>query len=288
MSVLRRAANVLFDTQNVALFDLAPTANRLCTSRSKRTQFFLPLTRKFCQGPRSNRLVSMASNPQASQVNDGYPSGSLVDFSFGDDACPILAISSLAVHHKDLLANPRCSLLTTKDASDRSDTVVTLYGDAVFVPENERDVCRASYLRNHPGAFWVDFGDFQFVRIEPKKVRYVSGIATAMLRSEEFNSDEFKAAKVDPMAQFSVPVASHMNKDHSEDTKLIVQHCTDIEVDHAEMIDLDSMGFNVKVSYHGNMARLRIPFPRVAKDRRDVKSLIVEMLDVAKQEMLSS
>eukprot|EP00252_Welwitschia_mirabilis_P009079 TRINITY_DN21374_c0_g1_i3.p1 TRINITY_DN21374_c0_g1~~TRINITY_DN21374_c0_g1_i3.p1 ORF type:complete len:229 (+),score=51.67 TRINITY_DN21374_c0_g1_i3:627-1313(+) len=223
-----------------------------------------------------------------SQVNDGYPSGSLVDFSFGDDACPILAISSLAVHHKDLLANPRCSLLTTKDASDRSDTVVTLYGDAVFVPENERDVCRASYLRNHPGAFWVDFGDFQFVRIEPKKVRYVSGIATAMLRSEEFNSDEFKAAKVDPMAQFSVPVASHMNKDHSEDTKLIVQHCTDIEVDHAEMIDLDSMGFNVKVSYHGNMARLRIPFPRVAKDRRDVKSLIVEMLDVAKQEMLSS
>eukprot|EP00252_Welwitschia_mirabilis_P009077 TRINITY_DN21374_c0_g1_i1.p1 TRINITY_DN21374_c0_g1~~TRINITY_DN21374_c0_g1_i1.p1 ORF type:complete len:274 (+),score=49.47 TRINITY_DN21374_c0_g1_i1:63-884(+) len=273
MSVLRRAANVLFDTQNVALFDLAPTANRLCTSRSKRTQFFLPLTRKFCQGPRSNRLVSMASNPQASQ--------SMVPDSM-DEVTQFF--QKVQDHQRSVARLPAIEEIKTLLALSVRGMLSTISQ----VPENERDVCRASYLRNHPGAFWVDFGDFQFVRIEPKKVRYVSGIATAMLRSEEFNSDEFKAAKVDPMAQFSVPVASHMNKDHSEDTKLIVQHCTDIEVDHAEMIDLDSMGFNVKVSYHGNMARLRIPFPRVAKDRRDVKSLIVEMLDVAKQEMLSS
>lgn len=29
----------------------------------------------------------------------------------------------------------------------------------------------------------VDFGDFQFMRIEPKVVRYVSGVATALLGS---------------------------------------------------------------------------------------------------------
>lgn len=29
----------------------------------------------------------------------------------------------------------------------------------------------------------VDFGDFQFLRIEPKVVRYVSGVATALLGS---------------------------------------------------------------------------------------------------------
>ena len=31
--------------------------------------------------------------------------------------------------------------------------------------------------------FKVDFGDFQFMRIEPKVVRYVSGVATALLGS---------------------------------------------------------------------------------------------------------
>ena len=30
----------------------------------------------------------------------------------------------------------------------------------------------------------VDFGDFQFFRIEPKVVSFVSGVATALLRSE--------------------------------------------------------------------------------------------------------
>jgi hypothetical protein len=29
----------------------------------------------------------------------------------------------------------------------------------------------------------VDFGDFQFMRIEPKVARYVSGVATALLGS---------------------------------------------------------------------------------------------------------
>ncbi|PON32524.1 FMN-binding split barrel [Parasponia andersonii] len=74
----------------------------------------------------------------------------------------------------------------------------------------------------------VDFGDFQFLRVEPKVVRYVSGVATALLGSGEFSNEEYKAAKVDPIAQFSKPVATHMNKDHADDTKVIVQHSTSI------------------------------------------------------------
>lgn len=75
---------------------------------------------------------------------------------------------------------------------------------------------RTAYLRRHPNAFWVislllyypfflcqcafnvaiyafhrgklfyskvDFGDFQFMRIELEVVRYVSGVATALLGS---------------------------------------------------------------------------------------------------------
>ncbi|TQD80436.1 hypothetical protein C1H46_034026 [Malus baccata] len=136
----------------------------------------------------------------------------------------------------------------------------------------------------------VDFGDFQFMRIEPKVVRYVSGVATALLGSGEFGSEEYKAAKVDPIAQFSKPVAnlktiasqSHMNRDHADDTKVIVQHSTSIPVDSAYMLDLDSLGFNVKAGYQGDNFKLRIPFPRRAEDRKDVKTLVVEMLQAAK------
>ncbi|MCH95576.1 FMN binding protein, partial [Trifolium medium] len=82
-----------------------------------------------------------------------------------------------------------------------------------------------------------------------------------------FNGDEYKSAKVDPIAQFSKPVASHMNKDHGEDTKAIVQHWTSVPVDFADILDLDRLGFNVKAGYQGDIFKLRVPFPRPAEDR---------------------
>ncbi|KAK9725661.1 hypothetical protein RND81_05G160700 [Saponaria officinalis] len=213
---------------------------------------------------------------------DGYPSGSMVDFACDADGAPILAVSSLAVHTKDLLANPKCSLLIAKDPDDRTDLVITLHGDAVTVAEGDIEAVRRDYLAKHPNAFWIDFGDFQFLRIQPRVVRYVSGVATALLGSGEFSSKEYSAAKVDPISQFSKPVASHMNKDHQEDTKLIVQHSTTIPVESAYIMDIDHLGFNVKASYLGKTYKLRIPFPRPAADRKDVKTLIVEMLQAAK------
>ncbi|KVH90646.1 uncharacterized protein LOC112521066 [Cynara cardunculus var. scolymus] len=217
-----------------------------------------------------------------SQKHDGYPSGSMVDFACDAYGSPILAVSSLAVHTKDLLANSKCSLLVAKDPEDRTDLVIIVHGDAVSVPNEDTDIIRTAYLARHPDAFWVDFGDFQFLRIEPKVVRFVSGVATALLGSGEFTKEEFRAAKVDPISQFSKPVTSHMNKDHSDDTKLMVQHSTSVPVDFAHMLDMDSLGFNVKAGYQGRSFKLRIPFPRQAEDRKDVKTLIVEMLQAAK------
>lgn len=217
-----------------------------------------------------------------SQKYEGYPSASMVDFACDAYGSPILAVSNLAVHTKDLLATSRCSLLVARDPEDRTDLVVTVHGDAVPVPETEKEGIRATYLARHPKAFWVDFGDFQFMRIEPRIVRYVTGIATAILGSGEFSNEEFRTAKVDPIYQFSKPITLHMNKDHAEDTKLIVQHSTSVPVDFAYMLDVDSLGFNVKACYQDNNFKLRVPFPRRAVDRKDVKALIVEMLQAAR------
>ncbi|KAJ8448562.1 hypothetical protein Cgig2_012206 [Carnegiea gigantea] len=204
-----------------------------------------------------------------SQKYDGYPSGSMVDFVCDAEGSPILAISSLAAHTKDLLVNPTCSLLVAKDPEDRTDLVITLHGDAVSVPEADREAARTTYLAKISDAFWVDFGDFQFFKIQPKVVRYVSGVATALLRSGEFSREEYAAAEVDPISQFSEPIASHMNKDHAEDTKLIVQHSTNIPVESAYMLDVDRLGFCVKARYKGRTYKLRIPFPRPAVIRKN-------------------
>ncbi|KAK4413101.1 hypothetical protein Salat_2957300 [Sesamum alatum] len=223
-----------------------------------------------------------------SQKHEGYPSGSMVDFACDAYGSPILALSNLALHTKDLLANPKCSLLVAKDPDDRTDLVITVHGDALPVAESNMEAIRTAYMARHPDAFWVDFGDFQFLRLEPKVIRYVSGVATALLRSGEFSNEEFRAAKVDPIYQFSKPITSHMNKDHAEDTKLIVQHSTSVPVEFAYMLDVDSLGFNVKAGYQGKTFKLRIPFTRRATERKDVKTLIIEMLQAAQSQAQAS
>lgn len=44
---------------------------------------------------------------------------------------------------------------------------------------------------------------------------------------------------------------------------------------------LDRLGFMVQVTRLGQSFKLRLPFPRPAESRKDVKSLIVEMTQAA-------
>ncbi|XVF30825.1 hypothetical protein REPUB_Repub16aG0091300 [Reevesia pubescens] len=149
--------------------------------------------------------------------------------------------------HMDLLANPKCSLFVTRDPEDRTDLVITLHGDAISVSEKDKAVVRTAYLAKHPNAFWVEFGDFQFMRIEPKVVRFVSG-AALLGSGDKALSDAFCTA----LSPISFVVFSNSYG----------------IVDCAYMLDLDSLGFNVKAGYQRDTFKLCIPFPRRAENRK--------------------
>lgn len=217
-----------------------------------------------------------------SQRYEGFPHVSFLDIAADEDGSLIIAVSSLAPHRKDLEKAPKCCLLIMKDKLDRSDVLVTYIGEAVEVSEPEQKRVRDVFLSKHPEAFWVDFGDFKFLRIEPKHVRYATGIVTPFNATGEFSGDAFRSAKVDPIAQFSAPIAAHMNKDHAEETQLMVERALDVKVDRAKIIDLDRLGLNIQIGFQGKPIKLRIPFPRPAEDRKDVKTLIVQMVEGSK------
>ena len=44
---------------------------------------------------------------------------------------------------------------------------------------------------------------------------------------------------------------------------------------------LDRLGFMVQCTRNGDSFKMRLPFPRAAKDRKDVKTLIVQMTQEA-------
>lgn len=237
--------------------------------------------RTFVAHSSSGTLSTFSKNNKASK------SDFTVDFACDAYGFPIIAVSSSAAYAKDLKANPKWSLLVAKDLEDKSDLVIKLHGDAVaMVSAEDRDNVRTAYLSMHPNASWADSDDFQFIRIEPTVVEYERGVATDLHDAGEFSKEEYKAAKVDPIYQFSKPISNHMNKDHTDDTKLIVQHSTSYPVTSAKMIDVDSLGFNVKADVAENTLKLRIPFPRRAMDRKDVRILVIEMLQAARASLV--
>ena len=211
---------------------------------------------------------------------DGYPSGSVVGFAPDEKGLPVFCFSTMSGHTTDLLVSPegaKASLTVTASGfAGAADGRVTLTGDVRRVSDaSEVAELRELYRAKHPDAFWVDFGDFLWFRMSAAKaVRFVGGFA----RAGDLAPDEYSTASVDPIGAFAAPVMNHMNEDHAESTAAMVRHYIGLDaVERAELVALDRLGFNVAVTRNGQTFKLRLPFPRPAQDRKDVKALIVEM-----------
>ena len=92
---------------------------------------------------------------------------------------PVFLISGLALHTKNLEADPRASLLVAPSRPSRirwPRARVTLLGDARRLSADEAVADRVRYLERHPSAAtWVDFADFAFWRLEVRGAYFVGG-----------------------------------------------------------------------------------------------------------------
>lgn len=221
-----------------------------------------------------------------SKANPGYPGGSVVGFAPDEDGRPLFIFSGMSTHTQDILLDPKCSVtIASKEFKGAADGRVNLMGEVKLVPPEEREAAKACYLKKHPGAFWVDFGDFNWFRMdEIKDIRFVGGFA----RAGQITPEEYLNAKPDVISSFGKNVAQHMNEDHQDATKaMIASQIPGLEVENAEITSLDSLGMYVKctrtprASDQPQQFKIRLPFPRKAEDRKDVKTIIVEMTQAA-------
>jgi hypothetical protein len=81
-----------------------------------------------------------------------------------------------------------------------------------------------------------------------------------------------------------------MNEDHQSSTvAMIAGAIPGLDVEEAFITSVDSLGMYVKVtrtpraSNQPQQFKLRLPFPRPAKDRADVRAIIVEMTQAVAQ-----
>jgi len=109
---------------------------------------------------------------------DGFPFASAVPFVTDEHHRPVMLISGLAEHSRNLATNPRASLMIAKTLGEGEMARVSLIGEVH--PIDADPLLIARYLRYHPHAErFLQLGDFRFHRFEPAKVLTVGGFAKA-------------------------------------------------------------------------------------------------------------
>eukprot|EP01038_Epipyxis_sp_PR26KG_P014195 gene14195-19048_t len=207
---------------------------------------------------------------------DGFPTGSVVGFELDSNGKPFFVFSSMSAHTKDVMIDKKVSLtVTANNFKGAAEGRVVIIGkiEKVVDPSLIASL-REKYLNRHKDAYWIDFGDFSYFTMESiVGVRFVGGFAMA----GSITPEEYETAKPDPVAPFANPVMKHMNDDHSDSVVQMIKHYVGVECSGAEIVSLDSLGMTVKAKISDNYAKIRLPFPRPAKERKSIKEVLVEM-----------
>src|SRR3954447_9200429 len=115
----------------------------------------------------ARRLIRTREHAALATSLDGRPYVSFVAVACDHDASPLLLLSDLATHTRNLLAEPRVSLLfeaTSGYADPLAGPRLTLLGRAHRL-DDPRPASRFT-ARHEASAVYADFADFHFYRVE--------------------------------------------------------------------------------------------------------------------------
>jgi hypothetical protein len=196
---------------------------------------------------------------------------------------PIFLISTMAMHTQNLKADPRASLLVTQldaEGDPLGAARVTLVGDVLTVPETEVAEARKLYLERYTNSkYWVDYEDFSFYRMNIVDVYYVGGFGVMGWVA----APEYGEAKPDPLADSMAGIIRHMNADHKDSLVLLARNFAGIQAEEAAMTSVDRLGFHLRLKTAEGVRGARIGFLREVSGSADTRSVLVEMVEQARQ-----
>ncbi len=170
-------------------------------------------------------LIRGATAATLATSAEGQPFASLVTPAPAPDLSPLLWLSTLSAHTRQLAAEPRCALLFSGAAEGPNPQTaprVTVTGLAERVPEAELAALKARWLARHPyAALYADFGDFGLWRVRIGGALQVGGFARAeRIKASELAPDP---AAVAAILAAEAEIIAHVNADHADAVAAIAQ-----------------------------------------------------------------
>ena len=200
----------------------------------------------------------------------GYPFGSVVPFCLDESGQPLILISALAQHTRNIIANPKVALtlLEQGEGDVQQDARLTLLADTVEV--DNVDACAERYYRYFPNNNgYHDQLDFRFFRLQVIQLRYIGGFGRiqwlapdAIIQANPFSPER------------EADMVGHMNEDHQD---AIRRYCDQAGISHGDLpvalagLMADGMVLRVGERLHA------IPFERTVTTPDEARAILVEM-----------
>ena len=172
---------------------------------------------------------------------EGYPFGSIAPYVLNHDGQPVMLISDIAQHTRNIKRNNKVSLTVFDRTSGdpQAGGRLTWIGDAELVNQADAEI-RQRYLRYFPSAeSYFETHDFSFYCIHLRRARFIGGFgqiywveADAMLLNNPFRKAEAK-------------IVEHMNKDHEKALRHYCKALKRVDVQTVAMTGIDSEGFDL-------------------------------------------
>src|SRR5262245_54755604 len=159
----------------------------------------------------------------------GYPYGSALPHVTDHHGRPVVLISHLAEHTRNVEADARVSFLVCASGPDlQASARAALMGDAQ--PLDEDSTLQARYLRFFPEhAQYLEIGGFRFWIIAPVQVRLIEGFG-----SLHWIAGQTFAADPGEMPAIETEVLEHMNQDHRPALSAYCRHFHNLHPEQVE------------------------------------------------------
>ncbi len=236
-------------------------------------------------GEEARTLVAAAtSGSLASLSEDGTPWASIVVFGATGAGEPVLVVSTMAEHGRNLAREPRCSIAIAEPVPQGEDPLdrarVTLAGRVIVPEREEAAVALEAHAAHNPFARgYAAYADFTTYVLRVERVRWVGGFA----RMSTVEAADYAAADVDPTAPGAAFARQHLNEDHADSVLLWAQTLGGYaDAREATCEAIDRYGVDLRVQTPRGQAPVRVGFPEPAQSPDDLRGATVALAKAAR------
>jgi 2-amino-4-hydroxy-6-hydroxymethyldihydropteridine diphosphokinase len=210
---------------------------------------------------------------------DGDPWCSLVVYGPTPQGNPVLLVSTLAEHGRNLLGDPRASI-AINDPSGPGDPLdrprITLAGRAVQPQGDAAEAALDAHVAAVPGArLYAGWKDFSLWVLEVERVRWVGGFA----EMDSVSREEYVAAEADPTAPVSAAHVARLNSDHADGLLAVARELAGARgAVTAIATGIDRYGLDLSVTGAGQAAAVRVAFEPRLHAAGDIREATLELV----------